>query len=235
MRALLAARPEWLTDLARATGLSIEETRKRLILVAALHDLGKFAENFQQKVPELWSQFGHLAKNSDAGHGSVGQTFWNRHHRTLASVTWMPGCSPVPRTTAPRWNPSAICSTPCRRTPRSTLSPLRKISFLFSDDRRRIFRRKDNMNIGASPDGHFGRLDRIQSGLVRLHRALFFPCRLLGQGPEKCGKSIARADFGQAPAAAALGLGTLLGETAQPSPLQAWAERQRPGAAPISI
>ena len=77
MDALLRVRPRWLEILAQTTGLAVAETRTRLVLVAALHDLGKFAENFQWKVPDLAAQFGHVPKLDLSGHGSVGQTLWN--------------------------------------------------------------------------------------------------------------------------------------------------------------
>jgi CRISPR-associated endonuclease/helicase Cas3 len=78
MQALLAARPGWLKAVADATGVAEEEARKRLILTAALHDLGKFAENFQGKVPELAQALGHdpaYATERD-GHGAVGAALW---------------------------------------------------------------------------------------------------------------------------------------------------------------
>ena len=78
MKALLEARPKWLDDLAVAVGLSKDETRNRLILISAFHDIGKFAENFQQKIPELAKQFGHESMGSNAGHGSVGLSIWEQ-------------------------------------------------------------------------------------------------------------------------------------------------------------
>jgi len=51
MAAMLEARPAWLSAVADRSQLSVDEARLRLILAAALHDLGKFADNFQQKAP----------------------------------------------------------------------------------------------------------------------------------------------------------------------------------------
>jgi CRISPR-associated endonuclease/helicase Cas3 len=80
MAALLAARPGWLKAVADATCLAEQEARKRLILTAALHDLGKFAENFQGKVPELAQALGHDPAYAAArdGHGAVGAALWER-------------------------------------------------------------------------------------------------------------------------------------------------------------
>jgi CRISPR-associated endonuclease/helicase Cas3 len=81
MSALLDIRRAWLEAIARNSDLSADETRKRLILVAALHDLGKFAENFQWKAPAVIARLqpaadARLARNS-RGHGDVGHVFWD--------------------------------------------------------------------------------------------------------------------------------------------------------------
>ena len=81
MSALLGIRPAWLGSVARVSGLSLTEARKRLILVSALHDIGKFAENFQWKAEAV---FAALQPDADRrltnprGHGDVGHRFWGQ-------------------------------------------------------------------------------------------------------------------------------------------------------------
>jgi len=79
---ILTERPHLLKEMARHLALPLDETRRRLILAAALHDLGKFAGNFQRKIPELAAmlQPGKApceTLDSAAGHGSVGAGLWN--------------------------------------------------------------------------------------------------------------------------------------------------------------
>ncbi len=94
MAVMLDIRPAWLASIARQSGLAVDETRKRLIQVAAFHDLGKFAENFQWKVPEV---FAALQPDADSrltnsrGHGDVGHRFWDwlcdeREDATLEAI-----------------------------------------------------------------------------------------------------------------------------------------------------
>jgi CRISPR-associated endonuclease/helicase Cas3 len=81
MAAMLAIRPKWLASVARQSDLSLDETCKRLILVAALHDVGKFAENFQFKAPEVCARLRPdlaPALLNARGHGDVGHRFWTR-------------------------------------------------------------------------------------------------------------------------------------------------------------
>lgn len=80
MMALLETRPRLLSAIAQACELSLAETRLRLILVAALHDIGKFAPNFQMKVPELCAALrpGTFHSHDSRGHGQVGAGMWRR-------------------------------------------------------------------------------------------------------------------------------------------------------------
>lgn len=78
MLAILEMRPALLVAVAKAAGFSVEETRRRLMLVAAFHDLGKFAENFQQKAPGIFHELNPEAGafTSPSGHGDMGAVIW---------------------------------------------------------------------------------------------------------------------------------------------------------------
>ncbi|WP_237703813.1 CRISPR-associated helicase Cas3' [Rhodospirillum rubrum] len=78
MAALLDLRPALLNAIARAAGLSPQDARRALILLAAFHDLGKFAENFQQKVeiPGIIPAAPGVIGSSQRGHGGVGLRLW---------------------------------------------------------------------------------------------------------------------------------------------------------------
>lgn len=79
---LLETRPQLLVALARASGLSDEAARKWLLFALALHDIGKFADCFQCKVPERWrhkdAAIWGTPPSFDPGHGRVGMTLWER-------------------------------------------------------------------------------------------------------------------------------------------------------------
>lgn len=51
--ALLLASPRKLELVARLLGTSPVNARRLIVCLIALHDIGKFASNFQKKVPEL--------------------------------------------------------------------------------------------------------------------------------------------------------------------------------------
>ena len=74
--ALLIASPRKLAMLARLLGTSPDNARLLIVCLISLHDVGKFASNFQKKVPGLWPSavLGEIAK--DANNQSV------RHDQT---------------------------------------------------------------------------------------------------------------------------------------------------------
>jgi CRISPR-associated endonuclease/helicase Cas3 len=81
MAALLDIRPAWLASVVRLSGLAPGEARKRLVLVAALHDIGKFAENFQWKAEAVFAALQPEADRrltNPRGHGDVGHRFWQK-------------------------------------------------------------------------------------------------------------------------------------------------------------
>ncbi|MDI7775763.1 CRISPR-associated helicase Cas3' [Asticcacaulis sp. EMRT-3] len=87
LSAVLDLRPCLLQTVSARTGLSEADTRQWMLLVAALHDLGKFAENFQTKVPELAETLGHAPQSKwgpwgTDGHGDVGHALWQKDYRS---------------------------------------------------------------------------------------------------------------------------------------------------------
>lgn len=109
--ALLAARPQLLVPLAHTTGLPEETVRQWLLLLLALHDIGKFADCFQSKARGAWrhesSEYWNKIKlAADPGHGRFGFALWNAwsdpdddamtplfgaggEHATLTFAVWM--------------------------------------------------------------------------------------------------------------------------------------------------
>lgn len=78
--ALLAARPQLLEPLTRATGLPEETARRWLLFLLAVHDVGKFADCFQTKSEEHWrhrDKWAPGALRSDLGHGRFGLKLWD--------------------------------------------------------------------------------------------------------------------------------------------------------------
>lgn len=80
LEAYLNSRPAIIDVLTKLTNLSIEEVRKRLKIVAAFHDIGKFADNFQKKVPDLYTAMGKAWEGiiDNSGHGVVGEAIWKK-------------------------------------------------------------------------------------------------------------------------------------------------------------
>ena len=81
--AILAARPRLLQTIAQGAGFPEATCKGWLLLLLALHDLGKFADCFQGVVPDRWA-----AENREAWeakgfgpkpipHGVAGATIWN--------------------------------------------------------------------------------------------------------------------------------------------------------------
>ena len=77
---LLETRPQLLAALTNTSGLPEAAVRRWLLLALALHDIGKFADCFQCKVPELWHHRTAVVTppNFDPGHGRIGLSIWQR-------------------------------------------------------------------------------------------------------------------------------------------------------------
>ncbi|WP_313915930.1 CRISPR-associated helicase Cas3' [Tahibacter sp.] len=92
--ALMTARPETLRRIAAAFRLPVLAARRLLLWLIALHDLGKFAGNFQVRVPELAARLGLHANHygGSARHDAVGlamaeQLAAELHAQTVARVS----------------------------------------------------------------------------------------------------------------------------------------------------
>ena len=81
--AILAARPVLLRSIARRAGLPEAACKSWLLLLLALHDLGKFADCFQCLVPERWLVANRAAWEAKrhaplpTPHGVAGSILWN--------------------------------------------------------------------------------------------------------------------------------------------------------------
>ena len=83
--AILKVRPRLLTEIAHAAGIPEATCKDWLLLLLALHDLGKFADCFQSLAPEHWTlanrrewQAKHHAP-LPIPHGVAGATLWDEH------------------------------------------------------------------------------------------------------------------------------------------------------------
>jgi CRISPR-associated endonuclease/helicase Cas3 len=99
-QALLQVRPLTLARASVFLDLSLAEARALLTLIAALHDLGKFARAFQMKVPALWGEAGAGLRNPDPHrhHSADGWLIWHGENydnngigRELAPLLWPEG------------------------------------------------------------------------------------------------------------------------------------------------
>jgi len=98
MEALLETLPCLLAAVAKGAHLSVPVMRRALILSAALHDIGKFADNFQIKAPDIRGRIcpeADFQPRSGQSHGAVGLSLWAdgmRYKTTLAAT--VPGLDP---------------------------------------------------------------------------------------------------------------------------------------------
>ncbi|OIQ90139.1 CRISPR-associated endonuclease/helicase Cas3 [mine drainage metagenome] len=229
MEALLRTRPHWRAAMARTTALPEDDLEARLLISAALHDIGKFAENFQHKVPELAARAGHVPKDSDAGHGTVGWAFLKKYAVPLGlegMADWLFA------SVSHHGTPVDVL-----KTLSNAMSPAAEVEALrFAEKMISLFGRPGQ----AALPRHTGELWRV-AGLTILADWVgsnrdWFPYR----EPDMCLEdywSVTRAaaalaldktGLREAPAAPEVCLATLLGAGAHSSPLQAWAERQTP-------
>lgn len=77
--ALLDARPQMLVALAKAVSLPEPTVRAWLLFALSIHDVGKFTDCFQCKVPERWHHkptWQGMMPNADYGHGGHGLALW---------------------------------------------------------------------------------------------------------------------------------------------------------------
>jgi CRISPR-associated endonuclease/helicase Cas3 len=238
MAAILEIRPAWLASISGQSSLDLEETRKRLILVAALHDIGKFAENFQWKVPDV---FATLQPHADPrlmnsrGHGDVGHRLWEslseeREDAALDALEpWL--MAAVAHHGVPT-DGSVVLGEAMSRSSRADVTA-------FIDAAFELIGRPSAARCRSKAETW-----RV-AGLVMLadwigSNQAWFPYRepsesletywveALAQGRH----AAARADLGEVAAATRFDLSDLLGRAADPSPLQDWAGRETVPAEP---
>ena len=239
MQALLELRPGLWQAVSQNCGLPPEEARRQLVIAAALHDIGKFAENFQCKVPELAHRLGHDPQRTwlTNGHGDVGYSLWEKHHSDTVPddfTTWM------------------LAALSHHGTPVTQSAPLRSIMTPESEQAAKAFVASVMALLGPlSPQAHAkaGRKSEVWrvAGLIMLADWIgsnvedgWFPYvspdyTLADYWPlacQKARKALNHSRLEEAMSATAFDLKTYLGPDADPTPLQQWAQEQTPKAGP---
>lgn len=232
--ALLKARPHWLTSLAEISGLTTEETLRRLTITAALHDIGKFAENFQWKIPDLAETLGAQTGNwANSGHGSVGKSLWKEiwhTHNFKYLDDWMQAA--VSHHGTPVQGVENLGNVRSKNALSDVIAYSDAIVALFEEP-------SDDPSARKKYE-----IWRI-AGLVILADWIgsnrdWFPYRAPNLTLEEYWKqtqkqadiAIRQAQLEESPTADIFGLGDLIGSDKAPSPLQAWAEGQTPSGKP---
>ena len=98
----LRLRPELLDWFANALNLPQETAQRLLSWIACVHDLGKFAENFQFYRPDLAEAAGLTQKDSKRRHDVVGFAIWEKALENEDAV-WRVRLARVAKIRAPRW------------------------------------------------------------------------------------------------------------------------------------
>ncbi|WP_337188087.1 CRISPR-associated helicase Cas3' [Phenylobacterium sp.] len=238
MLAMLAARPAWLEAVAAASGsLAREEARLRLVVVAALHDLGKFADNFQQKVPEVREalQPDLAQKRSLDGHGDVGAAMldqWSGRPRRLQ--TWL--LAAFAHHGAPVRDPRVPTQAIALDDAMSEAS--RSDAFAFADTILDL--------IGQPDDSRARGGEWLVAGLVVLadwigsNQEAWFPyadpvldlAAYWDLAQARARKAVSEAGLAEAAVATGLDLDVLLQTPSIATPLQAWAAAEAPDTGP---
>lgn len=230
MAAMLRMRPAWLRAVASRSQLTLDEARLRLLLSAALHDLGKFADNFQQKVPGLHSSLraDTPPAASRRGHGEIGAELWMEWSaRPHAMTSWVTSASahhgvPVEVSGAFADAASGACVSDAFSYGEAVLSMI------------------GHPNHERAKGGEW-----LVAGLVVLadwigSNQAWFPYSepksslsdYWDRSRARADRAVAEARLEEARAAAVFDLKALLGGDAIASPLQEWAERQAPVGGP---
>lgn len=227
MQAMIELRPAWAEAVAACAGLNREEARRRLVLVAALHDLGKFADNFQAKDPALREQLqpGGPTPGSAQRHGEVGAAIWGewRHPARRILKSWAAA--------AFAHHGAPVDTEASRQGAASDLAVDDALAFADAA-----------VGLIGVPDGPTAKGGVwLVAGLAILadwigsNQDWFRYEKADGTLPdywacaqEKARKAVTEARLAEAGAAAHFDIGTLIGADKAPSPLQAWAADERP-------
>ena len=236
MEALLAIRPAWLAAIASASGLSPGETRLRLVLAAALHDLGKFAENFQNKAPEVHQalQPSPFAASDRRGHGEIGAGLWSLQtgERGFLAISPWVGAA-FAHHGAPADAPDSIDDA---------------MSLQAQTDAMAFYKAMLDL-IGAPSDQRLAKGAKAETwrvaGLIILvdwigSNQEWFPYTeprhtlvdYWAVARRRANHALAKARLAEAGSADHFDLKALLGAESVPSPLQEWAEAQAPSSEP---
>ena len=97
----LRLRPELLDWFAKALSLPGDTAQRLLSWIACVHDLGKFAENFQFYRPDLAEAAGLTQKESTRRHDVVGFAIWEK--ALDEDAVWRLRLAQVANIRAPRW------------------------------------------------------------------------------------------------------------------------------------
>ena len=228
MGAMLDCRPHWLSTQAELGQLDMNETRRRLVLAAALHDLGKFADNFQQKAPHIRQR---LQPNSEVfndrrGHGEIGARIWE---------DWMDADGPC---LMGGWANAAFAH---HGTPVAAEGGIADAASKASISDALNFARAAISLIGEPAGPVIAKPPWLVAGLVILadwigSNQAWFPYQeptaslteYWEQAQHLARIAVAEARLIEAPPAPSMDLQDLLGAMVHPTPVQAWALSQQP-------
>ncbi len=228
MGAMLDCRPHWLSTQAELGQLDMNETRRRLVLAAALHDLGKFADNFQQKAPHIRQRLQPNTElfNDGRGHGEIGARIWEN---------WMDADGPC---LMEGWANAAFAH---HGAPVAAEGGIADAASKASISDALNFARAAISLIGEPAGPVVAKPPWLVAGLVILadwigSNQAWFPYQeptaslteYWEQAQYRARIAVAEARLVEAPPAPRLDLQDLIGAMAHPTPVQAWALAQKP-------
>ncbi len=235
MAALLDIRPQLLAAIAKGARLSLEDARCILVLIAAFHDLGKFAENFQIKAESVQLKINpstDFTPHCGQGHGGVGLGLWEnifQTKETLAALSRSLG----PWMKAACAHHGAPVDSEGFHLGEAMSSVAQTDALAFVEDCTKFMRIPD-----AAVDGR-DEVWRV-AGLVILadwigSNQTWFPyepptkslSNYWSMAQEKAAAAVRQANLQEAPVAPSLNLSNLI-DGAEPSPLQSFALNERP-------
>ena len=231
--------PRLFEDIAAASGATLDETRRLIVRLAALHDIGKYGRGFQAKVPSLWpsDRLGPLPSPAPLGdHTAIG--------RILLNEVLRPELSKIAAFEPAAWRP--LVQATAAHHGRPSLSPAKLPGAEIGKGAIDAARAWIATVVELFPGPAFGgdlderaaaRLSLLLAGFVNLadwigsNQTIFAyaepgdPFRYLDEvARPRASRAVETAGIGLSTAAPASGLRGLTGLDLTPSPLQAWAE-----------